>query len=109
MASYTYDESGNMALFFIITILFMILVPVTLSQISSSQGTCGPPCISQDHPLTCGPLSGSEIPSAACECSACVDKRARIRMREKGSILRPNISKKCVLSSLYRVPRLTPG
>lgn len=74
MASYTYDDSGNMALFFIITILFMILVPFTLSQISSSQG--------------------SEIPSAACECSACVDKRARIRKREKGSILRPNITKK---------------
>jgi translocation protein SEC63 len=74
MASYTYDETGHMALFFIITVLFMILVPVTLSQISSSQG--------------------SEIPSAACECSACVDKRARIRKREKGSILHPNITKK---------------
>ncbi|KAH9037635.1 Sec63 Brl domain-containing protein [Lactarius pseudohatsudake] len=74
MASYTYDETGNMALFFIITVLFMVLVPVTLSQIFSS--------------------SGSEIPSAACECSACVDKRARIRKREKGSILHPNITKK---------------
>jgi len=39
MASYTYDETGNMALFFIITVLFMVLVPVTLSQISSSPGT----------------------------------------------------------------------
>ncbi|KAH9172135.1 Sec63 Brl domain-containing protein [Lactarius sanguifluus] len=74
MASYTYDETGNMALFFIITVLFMVLVPVTLAQISSSPG--------------------AEIPSAACECSACVDKRARIRKREKSSILHPNITKK---------------
>lgn len=34
MASYTYDETGHMALFFIITVLFMVLVPITLSQIS---------------------------------------------------------------------------
>lgn len=105
MASYTYDDSGNMALFFIITILFMILVPFTLSQISSSQGTCGAPCISLRRSLTRGPHSGSEIPSAACECSACVDKRARIRKREKGSILRPNITKKCVPS--FGIPLLT--
>jgi translocation protein SEC63 len=101
MASYTYDETGNMALFFIITILFMILVPVTLSQISSSQSTCSAPCILLRRPLIRGPLSGSEIPTAACECSACVDKRARIRNREKGSILHPNITKKCVPSSVY--------
>ena len=30
MASYNYDESGNMALYFIITVLSIILVPFTL-------------------------------------------------------------------------------
>jgi translocation protein SEC63 len=38
MASYTYDETGHMALFFIITVLFMFLVPFTLSQISFTPG-----------------------------------------------------------------------
>jgi len=65
-----------MALFFIITVLFMILVPVTLSQIS----------------LTPRP----EIPSAACECSSCVNKRNRILKREKGTFIRPNITKKSI-------------
>jgi preprotein translocase subunit Sec63 len=39
MASYTYDETGHMALFFIITVLFMVLVPVTFSQISFAPST----------------------------------------------------------------------
>ncbi|KAI0301942.1 Sec63 Brl domain-containing protein [Multifurca ochricompacta] len=80
MASYTYDETGNMALFFIITVLFMILAPITLSQISLSPR--------------------GEIPSAACECSACIDKRTRMRKHEEGSILRPNITKKVLFITL---------
>jgi hypothetical protein len=39
MASYTYDETGHMALFFIITVLFMVLVPVTFTQISLAPST----------------------------------------------------------------------
>lgn len=39
MASYNYDETGHMALFFIITVLFMVLVPFTLSQISFTPST----------------------------------------------------------------------
>lgn len=39
MASYTYDETGHMAFFFIITVLFMVLVPVTFSHISLAPST----------------------------------------------------------------------
>lgn len=35
MASYHYDESGNMALYFIITFLVIILIPFTISALSS--------------------------------------------------------------------------
>ncbi|KAI0269408.1 Sec63 Brl domain-containing protein [Gloeopeniophorella convolvens] len=80
MASYNYDETGIMALFFIITVLFMILVPVTLSQISTT--------------------STKETPTASCECSACIDKRARVRKREKGSIFRLNLTKKSLFTIL---------
>jgi len=94
MASYTYDETGHMALFFIITVLFMILVPVTLSQISLTPSKYSVPLNlpSEYH----GVHSEPEIPSAACECSSCVDKRNRILKREKGTFFRPNITTKCV-------------
>ena len=39
MASYNYDESGNMALYFIITVLSIILVPFTLSFLLSSSSS----------------------------------------------------------------------
>lgn len=93
MASYAYDETGTMALFFIITVLFMILVPVTLSQISLTPSAYRVYFLPLS--LTCV-LPGGEIPSTACECFACVDKRTRIRNHEKGTIFRPNITKKCV-------------
>lgn len=35
MASYHYDESGNMALYFIITFLVIILIPFSISALSS--------------------------------------------------------------------------
>ena len=47
MASYTYDETGHMALFFIITVLFMVLVPVTFSQISLAPSTYQVSCITR--------------------------------------------------------------
>ncbi|KAF8495211.1 Sec63 Brl domain-containing protein [Russula emetica] len=70
MASYAYDETGHMALFFISTVLFIVLVPVTFSQISLTPKV--------------------EIPSTACECSACDEKRKRILKHEKGTFLRPS-------------------
>ncbi|KAI0751955.1 DnaJ-domain-containing protein [Irpex lacteus] len=35
MADYSYDESGNMALYFVLTFLFVILLPLTLTSPSS--------------------------------------------------------------------------
>ncbi|KAI0313248.1 Sec63 Brl domain-containing protein [Amylostereum chailletii] len=74
MASYNYDESGSMALFFIITFLFMILVPLTLSLRPSS--------------------SSKSEPTTACQCGPCVQQRAKILRRENGSWWRPSITKK---------------
>jgi translocation protein SEC63 len=36
MATYNYDESGSMALYFILTFLAIVLVPLSLSSFSSS-------------------------------------------------------------------------
>ena len=40
-----------------------------------------------------------EIPSTACECSACDEKRTRILKNEKGTFLRPKFTIKCVYST----------
>ncbi|KAI0057746.1 translocation protein sec63 [Artomyces pyxidatus] len=75
MAGYKYDESGNMALFFVITVLFMVLVPVTLSARSSTP---------------------TDTASAACECGACLEKRKRLK-KESGAV---NFTKKGVFIAL---------
>ncbi|KAJ3852121.1 Sec63 Brl domain-containing protein [Lentinula lateritia] len=73
MANYSYDEGGNMAAYFIITFLALILIPLTLS-------------ISTSHKKT---LDG-------CQCSLCGEQRLRIAKREKGSIFTPRFSAKTI-------------
>ncbi|KAF5377761.1 hypothetical protein D9757_008081 [Collybiopsis confluens] len=70
MANYNYDEGGNLAAYFVITFLALILIPLTLS-ISSKPKT----------------LTG-------CQCDLCTQQRTRISKREKGSMLNPNFSAK---------------
>ena len=41
MANYHYDESGVMAAYFVVSILFIILVPSTFSLLSSFKGSPG--------------------------------------------------------------------
>ncbi|KAA1465883.1 DnaJ-domain-containing protein [Dentipellis sp. KUC8613] len=76
MASYDYDESGNMALYFIVTILFMVLVPVTLSSLFSS--------------------NPKDTIKSGCECGPCVEQRKKIQKREKRSLLHPHFTRKGV-------------
>ncbi|KAJ3745376.1 Sec63 Brl domain-containing protein [Lentinula detonsa] len=71
MANYSYDEGGNMAAYFIITFLALILIPLTLSISPSKKKN----------------LDG-------CQCNLCAQRRSRIAEREKGSILNPKFSAK---------------
>ncbi|KAF7775868.1 hypothetical protein Agabi119p4_4261 [Agaricus bisporus var. burnettii] len=73
MANYHYDEGGSLAAYFLITILALVLTPMTLSSISKRPA--------KQHPR-------------GCQCQACLDQRARIAKREKGTILAFNLSKK---------------
>ncbi|KII96122.1 hypothetical protein PLICRDRAFT_170703 [Plicaturopsis crispa FD-325 SS-3] len=72
MASYNYDEGGNMAAYFLLTFLALVLVPLTLSMFSGSK----------------------KVEHDGCQCQACVEQRSRINKREQGSWLNPRISKK---------------
>ncbi|KAG6915041.1 hypothetical protein DXG01_013771 [Tephrocybe rancida] len=56
MAQYHYDEAGNMAAYFLITFLALVLVPTTLMSLKSAKKT----------------LSG-------CQCQPCIEQRQRIR------------------------------
>ncbi|KAF9468774.1 translocation protein sec63 [Collybia nuda] len=67
MAQYHYDEGGNMAAYFLITFLSLILIPMTLSLFNSS----------------------TEKTLDGCQCKPCVDHRKRV-----GSLLKPNFSRK---------------
>ncbi|CAL1701925.1 unnamed protein product [Somion occarium] len=59
MANYNYDEAGNMAAYFLLTFLLIVLVPFSLPSASSKQ-----PIVSE------------------CDCHECVDHRARLRKTE---------------------------
>jgi len=92
MANYNYDESGSMVLYFIITILFMVLVPLTLSFLSSSSKFPLRRVIGRRQ------IIGSEYVASAvtsaCECQPCVEQHARIKRRDKGSFLQPKLTKR---------------
>ncbi|EPQ59753.1 DnaJ-domain-containing protein [Gloeophyllum trabeum ATCC 11539] len=74
MASYHYDEAGTMALYFIITFLFLVLVPLTLS-------------LSR-------PATQSKMDMNACQCQECIDQRAHIRKQERGPLFLPKLGRK---------------
>ncbi|PBL02055.1 hypothetical protein ARMGADRAFT_1158655 [Armillaria gallica] len=56
MATYNYDESGQMAAYFVITFLALILIPLSLSTLPSRKNK---------------PVNG-------CQCDSCVQQRARL-------------------------------
>ncbi|KAH9928945.1 Sec63 Brl domain-containing protein [Fomitopsis serialis] len=73
MANYSYDEAGNMAAYFLLTFLSIILIPLTLSSFSPSR-----------KPRV---LSG-------CQCGACLEQAESIRRRERGSVLSPKFRRR---------------
>ena len=70
MARYNYDEAGNMAAYFLLTFLALVLIPVTLSSFSGT--------------------SKKSVPG--CDCGPCVEQRKRVK-----SLSKTKISKKSYL------------
>ncbi|KAF7289535.1 J domain-containing protein [Mycena chlorophos] len=58
--SYQYDEGGNMALYFVITVLALVLTPLTLSSIPAHNST-------------------THSKPAPCDCEPCSSQRSRMR------------------------------
>ncbi|KAI0687349.1 translocation protein sec63 [Earliella scabrosa] len=78
MANYSYDESGSMAAYFVLTFLCIFLVPYTLASFSTSK----PPSLS------------------GCQCQQCVAQRERIRKRERGSLLTPKLRRRTIIMAV---------
>lgn len=90
MAGYHYDESGNMAAYFIITFLAFVLIPTTLSGGSQARTHR-----SYLRPLTSLILHRTEktINSEnTCQCEPCIEQRQKVSRREKGSVFNPRFS-----------------
>jgi translocation protein SEC63 len=82
MAKYHYDEGGNMAAYFLITFLSLVLIPMTLSLFNSSSKSLA-------SFLPNSSSCRSEKTMDGCQCKPCIDHRKRV-----GSLLKPNLSKK---------------
>ncbi|EED84394.1 predicted protein [Postia placenta Mad-698-R] len=74
MANYSYDEAGNMAAYFLLTFLSIILIPLSLSSLPSRKS----PTVS------------------GCQCRQCVKQRENIRKRERGSLFTPKLRRKTI-------------
>ncbi|PFH46819.1 hypothetical protein AMATHDRAFT_68973 [Amanita thiersii Skay4041] len=72
MAKYNYDEAGNMAGYFLITFLALILVPMTITALKPGQQTAHDGCL----------------------CKLCADRRRWLAAQQKRSIFNPRVSRK---------------
>jgi preprotein translocase subunit Sec63 len=73
MADYNYEEGGFMALYFVLTFLTIILIPLTSSCLIPSLSTRAP---RNRFTLDLTPRHFAERESSVrCECSQCITKR----------------------------------
>ncbi|KAI6009717.1 translocation protein sec63 [Pisolithus marmoratus] len=75
MANYHYDEAGNMAAYFLISVLSIILVPMTLSTVTRIAARR-----SQDP--------------KGCQCKLCIERRRQILAKTRGSPLKVMLTKR---------------
>ncbi|KAF9224450.1 translocation protein sec63 [Gyrodon lividus] len=79
MAKYHYDEAGNMAAYFLISVLAIVLVPLTLAAIAG---------LTSKRP---------EETIMGCQCKPCIERRKQVTAGSRGSIFRPKLTKKTMM------------
>ncbi|KAI6099044.1 translocation protein sec63 [Pisolithus sp. B1] len=75
MANYHYDEAGNMAAYFLISVLAIILVPVTLSTVTRI-------------------VARRPQDPKGCPCDLCIERRRQILAQTRGSPLKVILTKR---------------
>ncbi|KAG6327022.1 hypothetical protein ID866_12067, partial [Astraeus odoratus] len=78
MANYHYDEAGNMAAYFVISVLAIVLIPMTLSAAFGAAA------------------KRPEDDIRGCPCKLCIDRRKQVLSKTRGSLLKPRLTKKIV-------------
>ena len=106
MANYHYDEAGNLAAFFLISVLALLLVPLTLTslvRLAASPSLSLPAVLV----LTC-PVELPEERVHGCQCRPCLDRKSRVLAANKSSLFSPKFTKRCVCSVRRRGPGSCP-
>ncbi|KAL4078454.1 Sec63 Brl domain-containing protein [Scleroderma yunnanense] len=79
MANYNYDEAGNMAAYFVLSVLAILLIPMTLSAVAGAVA------------------KRPEEQSRGCQCKQCVERRKQVLAKAKGSLFKPKFTKKTII------------
>ncbi|KAF9236397.1 translocation protein sec63 [Melanogaster broomeanus] len=79
MANYHYDEAGNMAAYFLISVLAIVLIPLTLTAATS---------LTAKRP---------DDMAKGCQCKPCIDRRKQVIARSQGSIFRLKFTRKTTI------------
>lgn len=94
MANYHYDEAGNMAAFFLISVLAIVLVPLTLASVvrtSTSESYLPSPQHDPDHSTE---RTGDRL--HGCQCTHCLARRQQVLAADRPSLFNPKLTKRCV-------------
>ncbi|KAI9572465.1 translocation protein sec63 [Boletus coccyginus] len=81
MANYHYDEAGNMAAFFLISVLAIVLVPLTLASVHDP-----------DHSTE---RTGDHL--HGCQCTHCIARRQQVLAADRPSLCNPKLTKRTVI------------
>lgn len=95
MANYHYDEAGNMAAFFLISVLAIVLIPLTLASVartSTSKSLLRSPQRGPDYSTE---HTGESL--HGCQCTHCLARRKQVLAADRPSICNPKLTKRSVI------------
>ncbi|KIM62777.1 hypothetical protein SCLCIDRAFT_1175485 [Scleroderma citrinum Foug A] len=75
MVNYHYDAAGNMATYFVLSVLGIALIPITLSTVAAA-------------------VASTYEQSRGCQCKQCLERRKQVLAKVKGTLLKPKVTKK---------------
>jgi len=94
MANYNYDEAGNMAIYFVLSVLGIVLIPMTLSTVAAAVASAY--FVSVHASLTDHVKEHPEEQSRGCQCKQCLERRKQVLAKVKGTLLKPKVTKRRV-------------
>ena len=94
MVNYHYDAAGNMATYFVLSVLGIALIPITLSTVAAAVASTY--VVAVRVSLTDHVKEHPEEQSRGCQCKQCLERRKQVLAKVKGTLLKPKVTKKWV-------------